>query len=110
MDRDTYSDGHVREAVACEIKIGIVVRRVSDDGGISPFSDTVVIGMDKADEYGCVLVHLARPYLYADNIGGNMPNWLQGVERYTCGLNTLLSTYYVVEMSDGKLATYNNQR
>lgn len=124
MTRKHATDGHVREATAEDIKIGTVLRQVHTDGGVSPFADTVVIGISSSDDgydrkwYKCaadaselsVSVSLARPYLYADNIGGGMPNCLQGVERFTAGLKSVLTLYYVVEMSTGELANFNNRR
>lgn len=132
------NDGHNVEPNAKVIRMGTVLRMVSADGGVSPFSDTVVIGIWMDDKGGnrssfatveealeaCrkewglgrpldnndyrVNVVLARPYLYASTIGICF-NWLTGVEKFSATPTQILKHYKVVEMSTGEAADYNNK-
>lgn len=136
-ERKYDSDGHNVDPNADVIQTGTIIRMVSKDGGIGPFSDTTIIGIwlelkngnkhtyatlamaiSKAkEEYGMdyerynhrVVVELARPYLYASSIGICF-NWLTGVEKFSTTPNHIMTMYRVVEMSTGKPATYNNRQ
>lgn len=138
MTRKYDSDGHNVDSNADVIRTGTILRMVSKDGGVSPFSDTTVIGIWMEDRKGnkhtyetvgaavkeCdkewksvkpwdnndyrVVIELARPYLYASSIGICF-NWLTGVEKFSTSPNRILDLYKVVEMSTGEAANYNQK-
>lgn len=116
-------DGHTRSPNFEEIEVGTVLRRVDEESvgknvsmeAVSPFSDCVVIGIEKDKRVlvGSISkettwVELARPYLYADTIGV-CPNFLMGVERFKVTLAQVLDAYRVVLMSRGNVAEMNNR-
>lgn len=126
--RKYEGDGHLETIDPERLTLGCVVRMTSQGGGMSAFSDNVVIGMyvmwgtqrrktavsDKEhfltldaalkaatkDDY--VMVVLTRPYLYASNVFGSMPNWLQGVERYEVYGNRITESHKVVVQATGE--------
>lgn len=128
------SDGHSVDPNAEIIRKGTILRMISKDGGIAPFSDTVVIGMYIENKQGAkqvyetlaaairacndlypsgendyrVVVELARPYLYANSIGIFF-NCSQYVEKHSTSPNKILNFYKVVEMSTGEAANYNER-
>lgn len=130
--RKYETDGHPNIPKQEVVRVGTVLRFTGSDGSVSPFSDSVVIGIsweDKNKEKHNALtlaeayremragwgntdtdwrinIHLARPYIYADSIG-SIHNCLQGVEKYSIGTHHLLRHYKVVEMSTGEAANYN---
>lgn len=55
-----------------------------------------------------VVVHLARPYVYANTIGICVGH-LMGCEVYTATADAIIRMYKVVTMSTGKAAVYNNR-
>lgn len=46
------SDGHVSKMDPERVRVGTLLRMVSDDGGVAPFSDTVVTGIWMEDKQG----------------------------------------------------------
>jgi len=62
--------------------------------------------MSDAQSSDYVVLTVVRPYLYASNVFGSIPNWLQGIERYEVMGNTLLDCHKVVVMSTGEYACY----
>lgn len=122
-------DGHLELIEPERLIIGCVLRMANGEYS-SAFSDSVVTGIsvtykkngeskekwcESLDEAltvahpvdGYIQVNLARPYLYANNIGGGLPGWLQGVENYKAEGKKLLSLYKVVVMSTGEYSNYN---
>jgi len=114
------------------LTIGCVVRMPHSDGSVSTFDDSVVTGISnkswkdptrrptfydnlhealkacKSDEL--TQVTLSRPYLYAHNIGGGMPNWLVGVTTFEAQGNRMVDTHRVVVQSTGEYANHNAWR
>lgn len=124
------ADGYEERIDPERLTLGNVVRRKTL--GIPAFSDNVVIGIlvqystarrkreptdvrhfntlaeaqahATRDDY--VLLILARPYLYASNPFGSMPNFLQGCEKYEIFAHKLEDSYKVVVQSTGEYACY----
>jgi len=115
------------------LTLGNVLRKGSSIR--SAFDDAVIIGIhvsfgDKkvhfltldsaqkaASNADYIAISLARPYLYASNAFGSIPNWLTGVERYEVvgsrdvftRRTKVVDTHRVVVMSTGEYACYMAQ-
>jgi hypothetical protein len=128
VPRKYACDGHVETIDPERLIVGCVLRMPYSDGGSPTFGDSVVTGictkswrdstkhptfhdnllsaLQAATKEEVVLVKLSRPYLFSNNIGGGMPNWLVGVETYDAIGHTLTDTHKVVVMSTGEYANY----
>lgn len=122
------SDGHCVTPTAEAIKNGTVLRTVEEDGGVSPFSDMVVISIwyetKNGDRRSCdhlrqalskvnaewgldysykIRVECARPAVYAST-----GDCLMGIEKCTLYPDRILKNNYikVVEMITGEVASW----
>ncbi len=116
MTKAFCRDGHVRTITVDDVQPGVVLREVSrvagyEDGAVVPaFADAVVLKVDpdpsgKADAN----VTLARPYLYASNVGTTSPTALVGFEKVEVQLSRLVqenSIYMLVVGSRGQSFKY----
>jgi hypothetical protein len=131
--RKYEGDGHMETIDPERLTIGCVVRSPGPNGALHSFSDTVVTGihvsyskhgpnqkkvdkehfltlkaaLDAAHERDYVVVSLAAPLMYADNVFGSMPGWALKCSTYDVMSNQLLNNYKVVVMSTGEYDTRN---
>lgn len=132
------TDGHEETIDPERLTLGNVIRRrhilSQDKPNLPTFSDNVVIGIKvqygtarrktKDQEYAhfntlaeaqadattndYIILVVARPYLYADNAFGSMPNYMLGAERYEIlwSARDPLTGYKVVVQSTGEYACH----
>lgn len=116
MAKAIVLDGHVRQITVDDVKPGVVLREVSRKAGyadgeiVPPFADAVVLKVDP-DPSGKpdATVVLARPYLYASNVGTTSPTALLGFEKFEVQLSRLVredSIYMLVVGSRGQSFKY----
>ncbi len=130
--RKYEGDGTLEDIDPERIILGVVVRMPYQSGAVPTFSDSVVTGifnksyrdptkrptfydnlkeaLDACKEGEMTQVKVSRPYLYAHNIGGAMPNWLVGVDTHECQGNRFAEQHKVVVMSTGEYANHNAWR
>jgi len=99
-------------AFSDNVVIGIQVqyghkRRPQEKADVRHFN-TLLEAQEHATRDDYVLLILARPYLYASNPFGSMPNHLLGCEKYELFAHKL-ETHKVVVMSTGEYACYMSQ-
>jgi hypothetical protein len=101
MNNKYYTnDGHTRPLTKDDqLEIGMVFRMVNSDGSISPFSDTVVISVNKFSD-GSAQVKLARPYGFATSKIRNL--FFSEVETFETTDDKLMKNYQAVLTASGK--------
>lgn len=56
-ERKHIGDGHPRKPTSDDIRMGTVLRMTDKNGAVSPFSDSVVIGIETSDKHGNKQTH-----------------------------------------------------
>ena len=85
-------DGHTREVRDGDLVAGNIIRFVNEDGSVPPFSDVIILRVEKDD------VHVARPYAFCSQ--GSL---LQGAEHFAIPKSYLRSPrYQIVLLASGK--------
>lgn len=95
------ADGKYRTMTVEDAQAGCIIRMIQRKDGdpipyFAPFSDTVILGVDKG------MVTLARPYLFASSTETCCPGALMGYERYDVRLEDLPKHYVLVLLDSGK--------
>ena len=93
------SDGKVRDLKREDIKIGHVVRRLSEDGEVAPFEDSLIMSEGPTD------VMLARPYARVA-LAGSVTVVDLGVESYRVTIGALLTFFQIVLSARGEPMVY----
>jgi hypothetical protein len=106
-------DGNTRKLTAEDVRIGHIVRMVDHEpvqdsptprAAIPAWSDCLIAKID-SEKSGAIMVHLVRPYMYAENTDTACPTWSVGFEQFKVDVFRLLdSKYQLVLMSTGEPA------
>lgn len=93
-----------------QLRAGNVIRRYMRDGTLEPFSDCVILKIDKITDLrsqeSWYEVSFVRPYAYASGIGSGCPTpltWAETVNKV--GFDRLKDTY--VQLVDGRGEPYS---
>ena len=76
------------------ITIGQTLRMT---GHSDAFSDAIITGISRADEYGTTWLAMARPHCMATMVGTSMPGVATMVEQYEITLTQFLAGYKLAD-------------